>query len=62
MIPKFGIVGAAISTLISYSFSSYIFDVINIRSRPLFIVKSKSLFFFGGYLIKDIYKNGLRFK
>jgi len=62
MIPKYGIIGAALSTLISYSFSTYIFDVIDVRSRPLFIIKSKSLFLFGGYLIKDIYKNGLRFK
>ena len=62
MIPKYGIIGAALSTLISYSFSTYIFDVIDVRSRPLFIIKSKSLFLFGGYLIKDIYKNGLRFE
>ncbi|MBT7332688.1 flippase, partial [Candidatus Woesearchaeota archaeon] len=61
MIPKYGIIGAALSTLISYSFSTYIFDVIDVRSRPLFIIKSKSLFLFGGYLIKDVYKNGLRF-
>jgi Na+-driven multidrug efflux pump len=50
-IPLFGIQGAAVATLISYFCSSYIFDLINKKSRPIFYIKSKSIFYFGSSLL-----------
>ena len=45
LIPLYGIVGAAISTILSQATASYLFDIINIRTRSLFWVKTKSLLF-----------------
>ena len=43
LIPKYGINGAAIATLISYSMSDLFFDVINKKSRRIFNMKIESL-------------------
>ena len=43
-IPKFGILGAAYSTLISQSFSSYFLLVLNKRTREYFNLITKSIF------------------
>ncbi|MDD3595839.1 flippase [Sulfuricurvum sp.] len=43
MIPKFGIYGAAIATLISQAVASYIADLFSKKTRNNFIMKTKSL-------------------
>jgi len=42
-IPKYGIIGAAYSTLISNIFSGYLFDYLNKETRDLFYIKTKIL-------------------
>ena len=42
MIPKYGISGAALSTLISQSIASYFYDVLNHKSRGVFWMKTRS--------------------
>jgi O-antigen/teichoic acid export membrane protein len=44
LIKKIGVSGAAISTLISYSFAGYFFDLFNKKTMKTFILKTKSLF------------------
>jgi PST family polysaccharide transporter len=46
LIPKYGAVGAAISTLLAQSAASYLFDLINKRTRILFLWKTESILFF----------------
>ena len=43
LIPKFGISGAAYSTLLTYLLIIFLFDIINKRTRKLFKIKFKSL-------------------
>lgn len=43
LIPKFGISGAAYSTLLTYFLIIFLFDIINKRTRKLFKIKFKSL-------------------
>ncbi len=43
LIPKFGISGAAYSTLLTYFLIIFLFDLINKRTRKLFKIKFKSL-------------------
>jgi PST family polysaccharide transporter len=45
LIPLIGTVGAAYSTLLSQIFANYIFDAIHPITRPLFWLKTRSLFF-----------------
>ena len=43
LIPNFGAVGAAISTLISFSIAAYFSDLIFTATRPMFYMKTKTL-------------------
>ena len=45
LIPKYGIVGAGISTVVSQMVVSYFFDITNIKTRGQFWMKSKSFIF-----------------
>ncbi|MDD2303653.1 MAG: flippase [Prolixibacteraceae bacterium] len=45
LIPKYGPMGAAISTLISQAFSNYIFDAFSKKTRELFNIKTRSFFY-----------------
>lgn len=45
-IQKYGIVGAAISTLLSQMMATYIFDLFHAKTRKIFIMKSKSMLLF----------------
>ena len=43
LIPRFGVVGAAASTLIGFSIGSYIGNVLNKKTRPLFYMQTKAI-------------------
>ncbi|MDO9207671.1 MAG: flippase [Sulfuricurvum sp.] len=45
LIPIYGIVGAAIATLISQIIASYLFNAFNIKTRRLFVLQSKAFLF-----------------
>ena len=45
-IPKYGVVGAALSTLLSQIYSNLLFELFNKNTRELFILKINALFFF----------------
>jgi O-antigen/teichoic acid export membrane protein len=45
-IPRYGIVGAAISTVVSQMAVSYLFDIASTKTRGQFLLKTKSFFFF----------------
>ena len=45
LIPKLGITGAAISTVISIAFSSYFFFLFHNKTREIFYLQSKSIFY-----------------
>lgn len=57
LIPRMGIVGAAVSTLISYGVSAYVFDVFTRQTRKGFAQKTRSLMLFGA-----IHRLGHEFK
>lgn len=44
-IPKYGVVGAALSTLLSQIYSNLLFELFNKNARELFILKINALFF-----------------
>lgn len=44
LVPRYGVKGAAVATLISQTFASYLVDAFSSKSRPLFILKSRALF------------------
>jgi len=46
LIQKYGIVGAAVATLVSQLSAAYIFDFFNSKTRRQFYIKSSSLIFF----------------
>lgn len=46
LIPRYGISGAAMATLVTQFLSSYIFDLLNKPTQKLFRIKSKFLFLF----------------
>jgi PST family polysaccharide transporter len=46
LIPEYGAKGAAISTLVAQLAASYLFDLINKRTRVLFALKTESILFF----------------
>jgi O-antigen/teichoic acid export membrane protein len=43
LIPKFGIIGAAISTTISYMFAGYLLDISNKKTKQMFFMKTKTI-------------------
>ncbi|QWD20096.1 flippase [Polynucleobacter paneuropaeus] len=47
LIPRYGIDGAAYSTLIAQIFSAYIFDILNTKTKKSFFMKTKALMFGG---------------
>lgn len=49
LIPIYGALGAANSTLFSFIFSAYISDLLSAKTRPVFFQKTKALFFYGAY-------------
>ena len=49
LIPIFGIIGAAIATLVSIAVASYVYDIFNRKTRTMFIQKTKALFLFGSF-------------
>lgn len=63
LIPKFGITGAAASTLIAYVFATFLFDSISPRTRPAFRQKCKALWLPGALKrITSTVKNEIRNK
>ena len=44
MIPRYGAVGAAIATLVSYASASYLALALHPRTRPMFVMMTRSLF------------------
>jgi len=44
MIPKYGIIGASIATLISQMVASYLFNILNSITRNTFIMQTKTIF------------------
>lgn len=46
LIPEYGAKGAAISTLVAQSAASYLFDLVNKRTRILFALKTESILLF----------------
>ena len=44
LIPKYGVSGAAVATLISQVIAAYIFDFFNYKTRAMFFMKTKSFF------------------
>jgi len=53
LIPIYGIVGAAMSTLLSYSVSAYFSNIFFIKSRKIFLMQTKSINIFRLLKIKD---------
>ncbi|SFV56618.1 Membrane protein involved in the export of O-antigen, teichoic acid lipoteichoic acids [hydrothermal vent metagenome] len=47
LIPKYGILGAAIATLVSQIIATYLFDIFDKRTREIFYMKSRSIFWIG---------------
>ncbi len=56
LIRKFGGVGAAVSTLIAQMIAAYFYDIFNKKTRQLFFMKTKALFFIGvGKNLKKVF-------
>lgn len=53
LIPNYGAVGAAVATVISYSFSAYLLDLSSPRSRYIFKAKTRAIFFGPFALLKN---------
>ena len=51
LIPKYGILGAAYGTLISYIAANYLYDFFNPKTRILFTIKTKSILLM--FLLRD---------
>ena len=49
LIPKHGIIGAAIATLLVQIFTTYLFDLFSMKTREAFLLKSKSLILYKGF-------------
>jgi len=45
LIPGYGIIGAAIGTALAQVFASYLYDVLNVKTRRIQILKTRSLLF-----------------
>jgi O-antigen/teichoic acid export membrane protein len=50
LIPRYGIVGAALATLISYSISAFFYDFFNSKTRNMFFMKLEAIVFPGKLL------------
>ena len=44
LIPRYSAIGAAVATLISQFFASYVFDLLSSKTRILFMMKTRSIF------------------
>ena len=51
LIPRFGAIGAAFATLVSQALATYFFDLTNPATRPMFFMKTQSLFFVNAFAI-----------
>ncbi len=49
LIPLYGIAGAAVATIISQSAATYFFDIVNAKTRKMFWMKTKSIFFINSF-------------
>ncbi|MDO9268638.1 MAG: flippase [Methylobacter sp.] len=47
LIPDFGLIGAAIATVISYMVAGLLFDLLTVRTRKMFFMKINAIFFKG---------------
>ena len=54
LIPKYGIVGAAIGTVLSQMVAAYLFDLFNPKTRSVFWMKTKSFMPFYRYKFKGL--------
>ena len=54
LIPEYGAAGAAMSTFLAQAAASYLFDLINKRTRILFALKTQSMLFFIPLTVKYI--------
>lgn len=48
LIPRYGAMGAAIATVVSYAVSSYLLNILSRRTRKIFLAQTRSLLFFVG--------------
>lgn len=46
LIPRFGAMGAAVATVISYACSWYLFNLLSSKTRPIFVCQTRSFLFF----------------
>jgi PST family polysaccharide transporter len=44
LIPRFGVIGAACSTLVSYAISAVLFNALSATTRPVFVIQARALF------------------
>jgi PST family polysaccharide transporter len=62
LIPAYGAKGAAVSTLVAQFFASYLFDLLNKRTRNLFAMKTESALFFipltARYALRAMHRHG----
>ncbi len=49
LIPRYGVIGAAVSTLFSQMLAAYGFDIVNVSTRRMFLMKTKSILFFNAF-------------
>lgn len=54
LIPRHGVLGAAVGTLIAQIVAAYLFDLIDVKTRITFWMKTKSLLLFHHALYRDI--------
>ena len=47
LIPRYSVMGAAVATVVSYAFSSYLLNLVSKRTRKIFVYQTRSLFFLG---------------
>ena len=52
IIPKYGVIGSAATTVISFAFSGYILDFFSIKTRKLFLAKTRAIFIAPYWLVK----------
>jgi len=49
LIPRYGVIGAAFSTLFSQMLAAYGFDIVKASTRHMFLMKTKSMFFLNAF-------------
>ncbi len=52
LIPKYGVQGAAVATLISQGMATYLFDFFNLKTKHVFYMKTKALLFWGMFNVQ----------